>query len=1038
MVNTLRIVQLNCHKSKTATAEILKYSRDNNIHLIFLQEPYNAKIKNRNVYKIPDTVNLTTASIHNEQFLSAIICNNIKINNFELNPVFFPQFSNKYLSLIAIEVNKTQIFCLSVYLPPQMDFQPILPEINKIAEFARGRRLIICGDFNCRSNTWFDARNDSRCHILEEFLTAQNLIIENQPGNPPTFRSPNGESNIDLTLTSAQPPVHITNWRVSTNITSSDHNTIEMEVRLEFLQGNRKLQVETCLVLDVSSIGEDELAPAVTELASNLDQIDMNTTRQIDVVTHELYVGLGRILKQLGRKRRIYNHRPDWWNEEVDRYRKIYLAKKSLFYRNKITQYTDHLHAEMSAAKEKFKEKLNKARTRSWDRFVEQDLQKNPWGAAYKLATEKFRRKGVLHAFSSNGDITGDATSTMKYLINNLLPDDHPGDNTPDQHIIHQDYVASQPNDGPPLETTEAEVDALVAQIHNNKAPGHDKLKGSTIKRLQPYLSSLLTKIFNSCLKLCYFPKIWKIGDLVVILKDPQKNHSDISNYRPITLLPEHAKIFEKIVRRKLEENLNPLHSPHQFGFSKGKSSTDALHRLTSKITGSRSKYVATLFFDIKGAFDNLWWPGLIQHLRRRGLQPNLLALVKSYLTDRKVNFTRGDVSTGKTCTKGCPQGSVLGPTLWNLVLDSLLDSEWSHWTTPIAYADDLAVIVETNERTLFKEQMKWAVTKITDWAKSNKLTVSAAKTSFMVNKTPPRAHNRDINLKIDDTRIRQVKTQKYLGIMLDSRLLFESHATYINRKARTILMALRTKAVRHWHIDNEKSLLTIYKGAILPILSYASRVWIHRMSYVKINRQFLSTQGVFCRILTRAYQSVSTDAALVLAGLAPIDLELERINCHRELRQGRNAMFQGEVITGNTLLHPAHLDEYLRLKMEDIWQERWDQSEKGRTTYEFIPTVTAACPLLDRPLSTQKTQVVTGHGNFGAHLLRIGKDDTGHCPTCDVLDNPQHRILVCPLFAETRIRIRQTLRTWPPDLKQILTITDNSVFEQLTVTHPD
>jgi hypothetical protein len=129
MINTLRIVQLNCHKSKTATAEILKYSRDNNIHLIFLQEPYNAKIKNRNVYKIPDTVNLTTASIHNEQFLSAIICNNIKINNFELNPVFFPQFSNKYLSLIAIEVNKTQIFCLSVYLPPQMDFQPILPEI---------------------------------------------------------------------------------------------------------------------------------------------------------------------------------------------------------------------------------------------------------------------------------------------------------------------------------------------------------------------------------------------------------------------------------------------------------------------------------------------------------------------------------------------------------------------------------------------------------------------------------------------------------------------------------------------------------------------------------------------------------------------------------------------------------------------------------------------------------------------------------------------------------------------------------------------
>jgi retron-type reverse transcriptase len=181
------------------------------------------------------------------------------------------------------------------------------------------------------------------------------------------------------------------------------------------------------------------------------------------------------------------------------------------------------------------------------------------------------------------------------------------------------------------------------------------------------------------------------------------KNHSDISNYRPITLLPEHAKIFEKIVRRKLEENLNPLHSPHQFGFSKGKSSTDALHRLTSKITGSRSKYVATLFFDIKGAFDNLWWPGLIQHLRRRGLQPNLLAPGEELPDGPEGKLHPGRRQHRETCTKGCPQGSVLGPTLWNLVLDSLLDSEWSHWTTPIAYADDLAVIVETNERTLFK-----------------------------------------------------------------------------------------------------------------------------------------------------------------------------------------------------------------------------------------------------------------------------------------------------------------------------------------------
>jgi hypothetical protein len=160
---------------------------------------------------------------------------------------------------------------------------------------------------------------------------------------------------------------------------------------------------------------------------------------------------------------------------------------------------------------------------------------------------------------------------------------------------------------------------------------------------------------------------------------------------------------------------------------------------------------------------------------------------------------------------------------------------------------------------------------------------IGARRTSFMVNKAPPKVHNRGIRIKIDDTHIKQVKTQKYLGIML-------------------------------------------------------SWIWMHKLSHSKIKRQFLSTHGIFCRIITKAYQSVSTDAAQVLAGLAPIDIELERIHCHHELRTGRSAFFQGELITNNTFLHPRHLDEYLRLKTEDIWQERWEQSSKGRTTYKFIP----------------------------------------------------------------------------------------------------
>jgi hypothetical protein len=82
-----------------------------------------------------------------------------------------------------------------------------------------------------------------------------------------------------------------------------------------------------------------------------------------------------------------------------------------------------------------------------------------------------------------------------------------------------------------------------------------------------------------------------------------------------------------------------------------------------------------TIFVDVRGAFDNVWWPALIRNLRNRGIPHEMLVMLKSYLTDREVEFTQGDVTVRKQTTKGCLQGSVLGPTLWNFILDPLLYS---------------------------------------------------------------------------------------------------------------------------------------------------------------------------------------------------------------------------------------------------------------------------------------------------------------------------------------------------------------------------
>jgi retron-type reverse transcriptase len=146
-----------------------------------------------------------------------------------------------------------------------------------------------------------------------------------------------------------------------------------------------------------------------------------------------------------------------------------------------------------------------------------------------------------------------------------------------------------------------------VSLIKNKKTPGTDKLKGNIFKRLHPTITPLLGKILNACFNFSNFPKRWKKEKLVILLKDPKVSHTNIKKYRPITLLPEHGKIMEKITRKAVEAELTPLHSRHQYGFTKGRSTTDALESLVSTVRNAYEKYVANIYFDIRGVFDNLW-----------------------------------------------------------------------------------------------------------------------------------------------------------------------------------------------------------------------------------------------------------------------------------------------------------------------------------------------------------------------------------------------------------------------------------------------
>lgn len=276
-----------------------------------------------------------------------------------------------------------------------------------------------------------------------------------------------------------------------------------------------------------------------------------------------------------------------------------------------------------------------------------------------------------------------------------------------------------------------------------------------------------------------------------------------------------------------------------------------------------------------------------------------------------------------------------------------------------------------------------------------------------------------------------------YLGLIIDPKLNFERNSSHAVTKARRLTMALRKKASKHWGQNTENSLRTIYKGAVLPILGYGSRVWINRLPYSKINRKYLSAYGMAARVITQSYISVSTDAAGVLAGLLPADLELEKSLCISELKRGRSAAFQNELVLPGQFDTIMHAAQYLQLKAEDIWQERWDNSLKGRITHDFLPEVSTNLSLLPVTNFT-RTQVLTGHGSFGCHLYRIGKTETDECDACPNLrDDPKHRILNCPKYLCAQEAIHEEMIAWPPEMVKIPFLKDGSVFSLLIDPNP-
>ena len=227
------------------------------------------------------------------------------------------------------------------------------------------------------------------------------------------------------------------------------------------------------------------------------------------------------------------------------------------------------------------------------------------------------------------------------------------------------------------IEVTSSEVLKALNSLDPNKSTGPDELPAKILKLTAIIIAEPLSNLFNKSLRDGIFPTSWKLANVKPIFKN-KGSPSDISNYRPISLLSCLSKILERLVFKRIYEHLmnHNLLTDKQSGYRPKHSTQLQLMFLTHNLykTLDKGHDFTAIYLDISRYFDKIWHKGLLHKCQHEfGLTGNLQKWLSSYLSDRKQRVKIGDsYSTVLKTNAGCPQGSVLGPLLAILYLNDL------------------------------------------------------------------------------------------------------------------------------------------------------------------------------------------------------------------------------------------------------------------------------------------------------------------------------------------------------------------------------